>query len=43
MEQNLKKSRQFKFIAANRVTSSAQTEKSRRCWIFEQSKTNPIF
>lgn len=42
MEQVLKKSRQFKFIAANKVISSRITEKSKRCWVFEQSKTDPI-
>lgn len=42
MEEALKKSRQFKFIAANKVINSAQTGKSKRCWVFEQSKTEPI-
>ena len=42
MEEALKKSRQFKFTAANKVINSIITSKSKRCWVFEQSKTQPI-
>lgn len=43
MQIALKQSRHYKFIAANKVISSKQTDKSKRCWVFEQSKTDPIF
>lgn len=42
MCQALRQSRQFKFIAANKVVSSKITDKSTRCWVFEQSASQPI-
>lgn len=42
MQHALKLSRQFKFIAANKVVSSKRTAKSTRCWVFGQCETQPI-
>lgn len=42
MQQALKQSREYKFIAANKVVDSKNINRSIRCWVFEQSKTQPI-
>lgn len=42
MQQALKQSREYKFIAANKVVDSKNINRSIRCWVFEQSKNQPI-
>lgn len=42
MQEALRQSREYKFIAANKVVDSKHINRSIRCWVFEQSKTQPI-
>ena len=42
MQEALRQSREYKFIAANKVVDSKNISRSIRCWVFEQSKTHPI-
>ena len=42
MHNALRQSKQFKFVAANKVVASKITGRSIRCWVFEQNQSQPI-
>ncbi len=42
MQQALRQSKQYKFIAANKVVDSKLLNRSIRCWVFEQNQIQPI-
>lgn len=42
MHHALRQSKQFKFVAANKVVASKNTGKSIRCWVFEQNQAQAI-
>lgn len=42
MQHALRQSRQYKFVSANKVVDSKLAGRSVRCWVFEQSQSQPI-
>ena len=42
MHHALRQSKQFKFVAANKVVASKITGRSIRCWVFEQAKNQSL-
>lgn len=42
MQHALRQSKQYKFVAANKVVDSKLINRSIRCWVFEQNQSQPI-